>query len=66
MRLSTKEQQESYENAKLCYISREKFEHKYAKHNTYRKFIDNCHSTEEYKDAAHCICNLKYSFSQWI
>ena len=27
--LLTKEQQESYENAKLCYICKEKFENKY-------------------------------------
>ena len=65
-RLWTKEQQESYENAKLCYISKEKFEHKYAKDNKYRKFRDHCHSTEEYKGAVHSICNLKYNFSQWI
>ena len=27
----TKEQQESYENAKICYICKEKFEKKYLK-----------------------------------
>ena len=31
MRLFTKEQQESYENAKTCYICKEKFENKYLK-----------------------------------
>ena len=31
MRLLTKEQQESYENAKICYICKEKFENKYLK-----------------------------------
>ena len=30
MKLLTKEQQESYENAKICYIYKEKFEDKYA------------------------------------
>ena len=29
MKLLTKEQQESYENAKICYICKEKFENKY-------------------------------------
>ena len=29
MKLLTKEQQESYENAKICYIDKEKFENKY-------------------------------------
>ena len=31
MKSLTKEQQESYENAKTCYISEEKFESKYLK-----------------------------------
>ena len=31
MKLLTKELQESYENAKICYICKEKFEDKYAK-----------------------------------
>ena len=31
MKLLTKEQQESYENAKICYICKEKFENKYVK-----------------------------------
>ena len=31
MKLLTKEQQESYENAKICYICKEKFENKYFK-----------------------------------
>ena len=31
MKFLTKEQQESYENAKICYICREKFENKYLK-----------------------------------
>ena len=30
MKLLTKEQQESYENAKICYIYKEKFDGKYA------------------------------------
>ena len=29
MKLLTKEQQESYENAKICYICKEKFRNKY-------------------------------------
>ena len=32
MKLLTKEQQESYENAKICYICKEEFENKYLKH----------------------------------
>ena len=37
MKLLTKEQQESYENAKICYICREKFGNKYVKDKKYRK-----------------------------
>ena len=47
MKLLTKEQQDSYENAKSCYIYEEKFENKYLKDKIYR--------------AEHSICNLKYS-----
>ena len=31
MKLLTKEQNKSYENTKICYISKEKFENKYVK-----------------------------------
>ena len=37
MKLLTKEQQESYENAKICYICREKIGNKYVKDKKYRK-----------------------------
>ena len=61
MKLLTKEQQESLENAKICYICKEKFENKYLKDKNYRKFRDHCHYTVECRGAAHSICNLKYS-----
>ena len=60
-KLLTKEQQESYENGKICYICKEKIENKYLKDKKYRKVRDHCHSTGEYRGAAHSICNLKYS-----
>ena len=37
MKLLTKEQQESYENAKICYIGKEKFENKYLKDKIFLK-----------------------------
>ena len=37
MNLSTKEQQESYENTKICYICKEKPENKYLKDKKYVK-----------------------------
>ena len=39
MKLLTKEQQESYEIAKICYICNEKFENKYVKDKKYPKDI---------------------------
>ena len=47
MKLLTKEQQESYENAKICYICLKKFENKYLKDKRYRKVKDHCHYTGE-------------------
>ena len=48
MKFLTKEQQESYENAKVCYICKEKFENKYGKDKKYSKVRDHCHYTGEY------------------
>ena len=61
MKLLTKEQQESYENAKICYICKEKFQYKYLKDKKHHKVRDHCHYTGEYRGAVHSICNLKYS-----
>ena len=61
MKLLTKEQQESYENTKISYIWKEKFENKFVAHKNYHKVGDYCHYAEEYKDAVRSICNLKYS-----
>ena len=66
MRLLTKKQQVSYENAKICYICKETFENKYLKDKIYRKFRYHCHYTGEYRGAAHSICNLKYSVPKKI
>ena len=60
MRLLTKEQQQSYENAKICYICNKKFENKYLKDKVYYKVRDNCHYAGEHRGAAHIICNVKY------
>ena len=60
-KLLTKEQQESYKNAKICYICEEKFENRYLKDKKYHKVRDHCHYTGEYRGSAQSICNLKYS-----
>ena len=43
LKLLTKEPQESYENTKICYVGKEKFENKYLKDKKYCKVRDNCH-----------------------
>ena len=60
LKLLTKERQELHENAKICYIYKEKFENKYLKDRKYRKVRDHCHYTEEYGGAAYSTSNLKY------
>ena len=66
MKLLTKEQKESYEKTKMCYICKEKFKNKYLKDKKYRKIRDHCHYTGDYRCAAHSICNLKYSIPKKI
>ena len=61
----TKEQQESYENTKICCICKEKFENKYLKYKKY-KVRDHCYYTGEHRGAAHSICNLKCSVPKKI
>ena len=61
MKLLTKKQQESYENAKICYICKEKFQNKCLKDKKYGKVRDHCHYAGEYRGAAQSISNLTYS-----
>ena len=56
MKLLTKEQQESYENAKICYI------YKYVKDKKYLRIRDHCHYTGKYGGAAHSISSVKWSY----
>ena len=60
-KLLTKELQESFDNAKICYICEEKVQNKNVKVKKYRKVRDDRHYTEKYGGAAHGIRNLKYS-----
>ena len=65
-KILTKEQHESYENAKICYICKERFENRYLKDKKYRKLREHCHYTGEHKDAAHSLCNLEYRVPKQI
>ena len=55
MKLLRNKQLKSYENAKICYICKEKFEDKYSKDTKYRRFRDHCHYTSEYRSASHAL-----------
>ena len=66
MKLLRNKQQESYENAKLCYICKKKKKKNELKINIwkikkYHKVRDHCHFTGKYRSVAYSICNLKYS-----
>ena len=66
MKFLTKEQQESYENAKISYICKGNFENRYLKDKKYCKVRDHHHDTGEYRSAVHNICTLKYSVTKKI
>ena len=66
MKLFTDEQQESHENAKFCYIYRQKFEDKYTIDKKYRKFRDHFHYIDEHSGAEHCLYSLNYSVRKEI
>ena len=61
MKLLTENQQELYENAKICHICKEKLGDQYHRDKKYCKVRDYCHYTGEYSGTTHSICNLKYS-----
>ena len=56
MKLLTKQQQNSWKNAKVWYISqKKKKKNEYAKDKKHRKAEDHCRYTREYSGAAHSI-----------
>ena len=65
-KLLIKEQQESYVNAKICYVCKEKFVDKHLKDEKYRRVRAYCYCTGEHRGAVHSICNLKYSVPKKI
>ena len=61
MKLLTNKHQEIYENTKICCICKENFKVKFIKNKKCCEVRDHYYYTGEYRDAAHSICNLKYS-----
>ena len=62
MRLLTKEQQESYQNAKfVIFVKKSLKKKKKMKDKKYRKVRDHCHYIGKYRGAVYIICNLKQS-----
>ena len=53
-----KRTQESYENAKICHICKEKFEKKYLKGKHFQKVTSHYRYRGKHRGAAHGICNL--------
>ena len=66
MKLLTKEQQESDENAKSCYSCEKKLENKYLKDKKYGKARYHIHYTWEYRGAAHSIYKSKHGLPKKI
>ena len=66
IKLLRKEQQESQENPKICYICKGKFEDKHTKDKNHCNVRDHCYYTGECRDAVHSICNLKYGVPKEI
>ena len=66
MKLLSREQNKSYENAKICHIYKEKLQNKYVKGKEYCKVRNDCHYTGEYVGAVHRIYNSKYSVPKTI
>ena len=59
-KLLTNKQQELYENSKIYYVCKEKYENEYIK-DIVRLEIIVVIKVHKCTDAAHSICNLKYS-----
>ena len=66
MKLLTKEQKESYEYPKMCYICKEKFENECLEDKRCYKVRNHCYDAGEYRGAAHSIYNFKYSVPEKI
>ena len=68
----TKEEEENYNNQKVCYICKKEFntsdtaESSSFERKKHHKVRDHCHYTGKYRGAAHNICNLRYKIPKEI
>ena len=62
----TNKEQQSYQNAKIWYVSKGKFKDKHTKDKTYGKVRNHCHHVGKYGGVAYYICNLRYSLPKEI
>ena len=62
----TKEELNSHQDAKVCYICGKRILQKLAKNKNYSKARDHCHFTGKYTGASHSICNLNFNIPNKI
>ena len=63
----TKEEEEDYNNQKVCYICKKEFiDDTTESSSSERKVKDHCHYTGKYRGAAHNTCNLRYKIPKNI
>ena len=64
----TYEENNLYNEQKICYICKEKFctDKDDKNYTNKRKVKGHCHYTGEFRGAAHSICNLNYSIQKEI
>ena len=63
----TKEEEEDYNNQKVCYICKKEFiDDTTESSSSERKVKDHCHYTSKYRGAAHNTCNLRYKIPKNI
>ena len=57
----TKEELNSHQDAKVCYICGKRILQQLAKNKNYSKARDHFHYTGKCTGASHCICNLNFN-----
>ena len=62
MKLLAKEHQESYENAKICYICKEKFENKYSENKEHCKVTNHVVDKNSLLSLLFFYSSLLYTF----